>query len=251
MSPAGATILLDVSVIRKSFLAASGEVRVIIRDLAFKLYQGEVCALIGPSGSGKTTLLRILAGLDTDFEGSVTHPPAQRLAMVFQEPRLLPWRTVSENIHLAAPKADPADVRQITDCLGLADHLGFFPGELSLGLARRVALARALAIRPDFLMLDEPFVSLDNSLAVRLREEIATLVETRHITSLLVTHDVDEAIRLADRIFIVSSKPARIAGEIKIDKPRQAITDAYASQIKAEILDHQGRAANSGSLQAR
>jgi NitT/TauT family transport system ATP-binding protein len=235
MSPVGALNQLDVSVLRKTYQTASGETRLVLRDLAFTLHAGEVCALIGPSGSGKSTLLRIMAGLDLDFEGSITHPPDQKLAMVFQEPRLLPWRTVSQNICLAAPDADPADLKQITDNLGLADHLSFFPGELSLGLARRVSLARAFAIKPDLLMLDEPFVSLDNSLAVRLRDELAALVEARHITSLLVTHDVEEAIRLVDRILLLSTKPARIVAEIKIDRPRRAMTDIYAAQIKAEV----------------
>jgi ABC-type nitrate/sulfonate/bicarbonate transport system ATPase subunit len=236
MFPVGALTQLDVSVLRKTYQTASGETRVVLRDLAFTLPAGEVCALIGPSGSGKTTLLRIMAGLDTDFEGTITHPPDQRLAMVFQEPRLLPWRSVLQNLYLAAPDADPADLKQITDSLGLADYLAFFPGELSLGLARRVAFARALAIKPDLLMLDEPFVSLDNSLAIRLREELATLVEARHITTLLVTHDVEEAIYLADRILILSTKPARILAEIKIDRPRHAMTEASAAQIKGEII---------------
>jgi NitT/TauT family transport system ATP-binding protein len=236
MSPVGALNQLDVSVLRKTYQTASGETRLVLRDLAFSLYNGEVCALIGPSGSGKTTLLRIMAGLDSDFEGSITHPPEQKLAMVFQEPRLLPWRTVQQNICLAAPAADPADVKLITDNLGLAEHLSFFPGELSLGLARRVSLARALAIKPDFLMLDEPFVSLDNSLAVRLRDELAALVEARRITTLLVTHDVEEAIRLVDRILLLSTKPARIIAEIKINRPRHAMTDAYAAEIKSEVL---------------
>jgi NitT/TauT family transport system ATP-binding protein len=174
--------------------------------------------------------------LDADFEGSVTHPPGQRLAMVFQEPRLLPWRTVWQNICLAAPDAALADIKQITDTLGLADHLSFFPGELSLGLARRVSLARALAIRPDLLVLDEPFVSLDSSLAVRLREELGAIVEARHITSLLVTHDIEEAIRVVDRILLLSTKPARIIAQITIEKPRRAMTDMYAAQIKAEVF---------------
>jgi NitT/TauT family transport system ATP-binding protein len=236
MSPVGAPTQLDVSVLRKTYQTASGETRVVLRDLAFTLQAGEVCALIGPSGSGKTTLLRIMAGLDTDFEGAITHPPDQKLAMVFQEPRLLPWRTVLQNIRLAAPDADPADLKQVTDSLGLADHLTFFPGELSLGLARRVSFARALAIKPDLLMLDEPFVSLDSRLAVRLREELATLVEARRITTLLVTHDVEEAIYLADRILILSTKPARVIAEIKIERPRHAMTEAAAAQIKGEVI---------------
>ncbi len=236
MSPVGALTQLDVSVLRKTYQTAAGETRTVLRDLAFTLQAGEVCALIGPSGSGKTTLLRIMAGLDTDFEGTITQPPHQKLAMVFQEPRLLPWRTVLQNIRLAAPQADPADLKQITDSLGLADHLTFFPGELSLGLARRVSFARALAIKPDILVLDEPFVSLDNSLAVRLRDELATLVEARHITTLIVTHDVEEAIYLADRILMLSTKPARVIAEIKIDKPRHAMTEAQVARIKGEVI---------------
>jgi NitT/TauT family transport system ATP-binding protein len=236
MSPVGALNQLDVNVLRKTYQTAAGETRLVLRDLAFTLRQGEVCALIGPSGSGKTTLLRIMAGLDLDFEGAITHPPEQRLGMVFQEPRLLPWRTVSQNIRIAAPMADAANIKQITDNLGLADHLSFFPGELSLGLSRRVSLARALAIKPDLLMLDEPFVSLDASLATRLRNELAALIEAMRISTLLVTHDVEEAIHLADRILLLSTKPAHIIAEIKIDRPRQAMTDGYAAEIKAEVF---------------
>jgi NitT/TauT family transport system ATP-binding protein len=236
MSPAGALTQLDVCVQRKTYQTASGETRVILRDLAFTLRGGEVCTLIGPSGSGKTTLLRIMAGLDTDFEGTLSLTPDHRLAVVFQEPRLLPWRTVLQNIKLAAPHAQDTDIAQITERLGLTDHLTFFPGELSLGLARRVSLARAFAVDPDLLMLDEPFVSLDSGLAARLRDELASLIETRRITSLLVTHDVDEAIRLSDRILILSTKPARISAEIKIDRPRQIMTASAAADLKAEVL---------------
>jgi ABC-type nitrate/sulfonate/bicarbonate transport system ATPase subunit len=237
MSPVGAPTQFDVSVLRKTYQTASGETRVVLRDLAFTLHEGEVCAFIGPSGSGKTTLLRIIAGLDTDFEGAIKHPPGQRLAMVFQEPRLLPWRSVAQNISLAAPDADPDDLRQIVESLGLAEHLTFFPGELSLGLARRVAFARALAVKPDLLMLDEPFVSLDHNLATRLQEEFAALVEARRVTTLLVTHDVDEAIHLADRILMLSSRPARIIAEIKIERPRRAMTQDYAAQIKNTVIE--------------
>ena len=181
-------------------------------ELAFSLGNGEVAALVGPSGCGKTTLLRIIAGLDSDFEGSVALPAHGMLGMVFQEPRLLPWRTVEQNVRLAAPQATDAALGTLFQALGLTAHRDHFPGELSLGLARRVALARAFAVEPDLLLLDEPFVSLDDALAARLRDELADLVNRRPITTLLVTHNVEEAIGLADRLLLLSLSPARVLG---------------------------------------
>ena len=184
---------------------------------------GEVGALVGPSGCGKTTLLRIIAGLDRDYEGSVELPASGKLGMVFQEPRLLPWRTVEQNVRLAAPEATDADARRAVRArLGSTAHRDHFPGELSLGLARRVALARAFAVEPDLLLLDEPFVSLDDALAARLREELAELVNRRPVTTLLVTHDVEEAIGLADRLFLLSASPARLLAEVPVERPRES-----------------------------
>ena len=131
---------LEVGIKHKSYRAASGSLHV-LGELAFSL-SGEVAALVGPSGCGKTTLLRILAGLDRDFEGSVKLPAHGTLGMVFQEPRLLPWRTVEQNVRLAAPRATDSALDALFRTLGLAAHRALYPGELSLGLARRVALAR-------------------------------------------------------------------------------------------------------------
>jgi NitT/TauT family transport system ATP-binding protein len=146
--------------------------------------------------------------------------------MVFQEPRLLPWRSVEENVRLAAPNADPAALSSLFEVLELDAHRAHFPGELSLGLARRVALARALAIEPDFLVLDEPLVSLDAALAARLRAQIAALIEGRPIMTLLVTHNLDDAVRLGDRVFLLSARPASILHVIPIATPRSARSDA-------------------------
>jgi len=217
-------------------VAASGERLAVIHEIAFTLRHGEIVAFVGPSGCGKTTMLRIVAGLDRDFEGAVVRPPGT-LGMVFQEPRLLPWRTVDENVRLVAPNADDAKLTALFAALELAGHREHFPGELSLGLARRVALARAFAVEPSLLILDEPFASLDAALAARLRDELAMLVERSPVTTLLVTHDVDEAVRLADRLIVLSARPARILANLAIPAARPR-SEADVMGLKADISRH-------------
>jgi NitT/TauT family transport system ATP-binding protein len=142
---------------------------------------------------------------------------------------------VEENVRLAAPLANGTTLDGLFGTLGLAAHRGLYPGELSLGLARRVALARAFAVEPDLLLLDEPFVSLDAPLAARLREELAELVNRRPVTTLLVTHDVEEAIGLADRLFLLSASPSRVIAEVPIARPRSARSAEESAAIRAEI----------------
>jgi ABC-type nitrate/sulfonate/bicarbonate transport system ATPase subunit len=235
MSRAGAHGRLEVNVKQKSFQAASGGELLVISGLTFALGGGEVGALVGPSGCGKTTLLRIIAGLDRDYDGSIALPDHGRLGVVFQEPRLLPWRTVEQNVRLAAPEANDAALASLFRALGLETHRDHFPGELSLGLARRVALARAFAVEPDLLLLDEPFVSLDDALAARLRDELAELVTRRPVTTLLVTHNVEEAIGLADRLFLLSASPTRVLADIAIARPREKRTADELAALRAEI----------------
>ncbi|MGH6794083.1 MAG: ATP-binding cassette domain-containing protein, partial [Methylocella sp.] len=141
---------LKVSIARKALRTAAGQTRVVLHEVAFGLRQGEICAVLGPSGCGKTTLLRIISGLDSDFEGRVVLPSPHRIGMVFQEPRLLPWRSVAQNLRLVGSSSEN-DLAEIAAALGLSKHLDHFPGELSLGLARRVAIARAFAVKPDLL----------------------------------------------------------------------------------------------------
>jgi len=232
-------MLLDVDIASKEFPGADGRKAKVIAGLRFSLAAGEAGALVGPSGCGKTTLLRIIAGLDTDFSGKVDLPQGSRLGMAFQEPRLLPWRSVFENLQIAAPQASAAEIDRLLSDFDLAAHRDEFPGRLSLGLARRAALARALAIRPTFLLLDEPLVSLDAALALELRERIARLIDETHVTTLIVTHDLNEAIALADRIFVLSARPARVATTLRIETPRTRMTEArareYAEEAKAAI----------------
>ena len=226
---------LEVDISRKEYANAAGQRHEVLRHIAFALEVGEVGVIVGPSGCGKTTLLRILTGLDHDYQGRVSRPGEQRIGMVFQEPRLLPWRSVEDNIRLAAPDVDAKRLSALFEVLELSGHRSHFPGELSLGLARRVALARALAIEPDFLVLDEPLASLDEALAVRLRSQIALLLEGRSTTTLLVTHNLDDAVRLGDRVFLLSARPASILHAMPIAKPRSARSEADIRETRRTL----------------
>jgi NitT/TauT family transport system ATP-binding protein len=164
--------------------------------------------------------------------------------MVFQEPRLLPWRTVEDNVRLALPahQAD-IDLTDLFETLGLGSHLARYPGELSLGLARRTAIARAFAIRPDFLLLDEPFVSLDEAVAARLRRELMALTARTRVTTLLVTHNLEEAIQLADRLFVLSDQPTHIIFEKSLPPQRGTRSKDVIASIREEMRVLVARAA--------
>ncbi len=226
---------LEVDIAGKAYRSASGKQHPALADVKFALNSGEIGVFVGPSGCGKSTLLRILTGLDHDFQGRVSRPRGARIGMVFQEPRLLPWRSVEDNVRLAAPLADEAKLSELFDVLELSAHRSHFPGELSLGLARRVALARAFAVEPDFLILDEPFASLDKALAARLQDEIAALVANRSVLTILVTHDLDDAVRLGDHLFFLSRRPARILQVLSINTPRATRGEKEIAKIKSDL----------------
>jgi ABC-type nitrate/sulfonate/bicarbonate transport system ATPase subunit len=228
-------VRLEVDITGKAFKSAAGEARDVLVGISFALGAGEVGVLVGPSGCGKSTMLRIIAGLDPDYQGRISRPAGARIGMVFQEPRLLPWRSVEDNVRLAAPLADEAKLSALFAILELNEHRSHFPGELSLGLARRVALARAFAVEPDFLILDEPLASLDDALAARLRDQIAMLVDSRPVMTLLVTHNVDDAVRLGDRLLLLSPPPARILADLTIRTPRSARGETEIAAIKADV----------------
>ncbi len=217
----GPAPLLTVRVDRKIYRKARTEAVEAVRGLTFSLYPQEITCLIGPSGAGKTTTLRILLGLDRAFEGAVTPDPARAgIAMVFQDPRLLPWRTVEQNVRLGLPRANRSrDLDALFESLGLAPWRGHFPGALSLGMQRRVALARALALEPRILVLDEPFVSLDDAAAAGLRALVVGAVAHSGTSVLMVTHNVAEAIEIADRLLLVSPRPAHLLACIPLDRP--------------------------------
>lgn len=233
---AGGAASLDVVITAKDHRAADGRPTRILEDLRLALPAGQAGAVVGPSGCGKSTLLRLIAGLDHEFDGHIARPDHGRLGMVFQEPRLLPWRNVTDNLRIAAPHASADEITALLTEFGLAEHAQHFPGELSLGLARRVALARALAVTPDLLLLDEPLVSLDAARAKDLREKIAALIEERRITTLIVTHDLREAIELADRVFLLSPRPANVIATLDIETPRRRMTPQQAATLEAQAM---------------
>ncbi len=208
--------MLDVAITCKAVPGRDGP-RTVIAGLQFHLGEREIVALVGPSGCGKTTLLRIVGGLDAAYDGRTVWasgvPP--RIATVFQEPRLLPWRTVQQNIALVRPP-DPAEAAALLAQLGLAPFADLYPPALSLGMARRAAIARAFAVQPALLLLDEPFVSLDPAMAEQGRAVLAAAWRARSCAALLVTHDLAEAASLADRILLLSAGPARVEREIVV-----------------------------------
>ena len=191
--------MLEVKIRAKEFRSSRGDTRQILRDVAFTAAPGEVLALLGPSGIGKSTILRVTLGLDRDFEGSVQLPPG-RLGVMFQEPRLLPWLSVEENLRLVLPVDEPApDIVALLNEVLLPPIPNLLPSALSLGMARRVALARALVVDPAILVLDEPFASLDQSVATNLGVRIVARVRRRGTLVLLSTHDIDQALAMSTR----------------------------------------------------
>lgn len=234
MPVAGDPPRVEAHIRRKLQRRPSGAVVEVLRDVHLAVARGEFVCLLGPSGCGKTTALRILCGLDTDFEGQVARTPGV-MGLMFQEPRLLPWRTVAENIRLVLPKARRReDLAPLLRDLGLADHAGLYPHALSLGLARRVALARALAVWPDWLVLDEPFVSLDARAAGVLRQ-LVLRAAAGGASVLMVTHNVQEALQLADGLVLLGDQPTQVVGEVRLDAPRAARSTAWISAQTAAL----------------
>ncbi len=177
----------------------------VLGPLSFDVAAGETLALVGPSGIGKSTLLRILAGLDTGFEGTVVRPEA--LAFVFQEPTLMPWRTVLQNLRIPHRRLTVEEAQLRLAEVGLEGKGGLFPGQLSLGQQRRVSLARAFSGTPSVLIMDEPFASLDEKTADEMLYLTEALISKVKPATLFVTHDAREADRLSDRILALRASP--------------------------------------------
>lgn len=218
----------------------------VIKNLQFSLGDHEFVCMVGPSGCGKSTLLNLLAKLDKDYDGQIQFDDNKKAdspstGFVFQNPRLLPWRTVRENIELALSiplsEQDALIIDNLIEVMGLTEAQHKYPEMLSLGMSRRAALVRAFAIEPDFLLMDEPFVSLDAPTARKVRELLIEVWKNRPHTVLFVTHDLDEAILLADRILFLSPSPTRVIADIKVDIPRESRSEAQINRFRKNLYD--------------
>lgn len=238
---------VSLTAVSKHFGPAKAPVPVIDR-VSLAIQPGEIVALLGPSGCGKSTLLRLLAGLDRPTAGTIRLDRAPvrgvdpRCAVVFQEPRLLPWRTVERNIALGTRRRDQRDgIGAIIDRVGLTGFNRAYPHQLSGGMAQRAALARGLVGEPDVLLLDEPFAALDALTRMRMQDLLLQASAARQPTIVLVTHDVDEALYLADRIVILGRRPATVAATIPVGMPRPRRRDDPALlPLRGAILAHFG-----------
>ena len=227
---------------------------VALDGLTLDVAGGEIVALIGPNGCGKSTFLRVAAGLLAPGRGVVTlddrpiTKPDDRIGLVFQEPRLLPWRSVARNITYPLELAGwPAGRRaarlaELLPAVGLEGAAGLRPVQMSGGMRQRAAIARALALSPDVLLLDEPFSSLDALTRERFNLDLLRLQEATGTTIAIVTHSIPEAILVADRVLVLTPRPGRVAAEVRIDAPRprsvELLDEALVSRAAAEIRAH-------------
>lgn len=233
--------------IHKSFTTETQSIQV-LSDINVSVKEGEFVTILGASGCGKSTLLRIIAGLDTTYEGTMridgkkTNTIGQNRSMVFQDHRLFPWMTVEENIGFALNKLNIKDRQEVIkyyiDLIGLNGFEKSKPSQLSGGMSQRVAIARALAIKPDIVLFDEPFGALDAMTRIQMQQEVLKIREKETTTMILVTHDIEEAILLGDRVLVMSKNPGQIAFEIpiRLSRPRDRNSSDFLS-IKERIFD--------------
>lgn len=215
--------ILEVKRIHKGFRNNSGELKVIY-DISLTVRAGEIIALVGPSGCGKTTLLNMVAGLIEPDRGALARDVDLRLAYVFQEPRLLPWKTVEENISFVQDNfLSVVEAKKTRESLlqktGLNEYKDVYPAQLSGGMKQRLEIVRALSIKPRLLLMDEPFKSLDLALKLQLQKLIMAEQVKDKFAVLFITHDPEEAVMLADRVVVLSDKPTKIQREIVVDMP--------------------------------
>jgi ABC-type nitrate/sulfonate/bicarbonate transport system ATPase subunit len=250
-NPASEASSLRVTDVSKSFPAPddAAQRQLALDCVSLTLAAGELSSLVGPSGCGKSTLLRLIAGLDSPDSGelmvgaeSITGPNAER-GLVFQDPNLFPWLTVRRNIEagLVARGVLPGKRQEVDDFMrlvGLESFGSAYPHHLSGGMAQRVALARALINHPKVLLLDEPLGALDAFTRMRMQDEVLRIWQARRTTMLLVTHDIDEAIYMSDRIVIMTQRPGRIERTIPVplERPRDR-SSADFLQLRGEILE--------------
>ncbi len=231
---------VSIKISHKSYLSPDAEEqKTVIKNLDISLKSGEFVCLVGPSGCGKTTLLNTLSGLDKKYQGSINfgeNDIQANIGYVFQNPRLLPWRTVRENLALATNASDDV-LEPLLELMKLTDVQNSYPEQLSLGMSRRVAIIRAFAVDPELLLMDEPFVSLDPPTARQVRQLLIELWTNRPHTILFVTHNLREAIALADRLIFLSASPMSVVTEIPVPIARnQRLNESEIESFRAKIF---------------
>ena len=259
-STATAAAALGVSLrgVGRSFGFPDGSRHIVLRDIDLRIRAGEIIALVGASGSGKSTLLRLIAGLDAvdsgsvELDGTSVADVDQRCAVAFQEPRLLPWRTLARNVQLGLPAATDkvagrARVDELLGLVGLTPASSLRPRQVSGGMAQRASLARALARGPGVLLLDEPFGALDALTRLTMQDLLLDIHAAEPATIVLVTHDVDEAIALADRVVLLGEDPGRpgegatIRATLPVAAPRpRDRSDVRLGRLRGELLERLG-----------
>jgi NitT/TauT family transport system ATP-binding protein len=240
---------LSVKGLAHTYEARSGDVLLVLDRISVDVQDGEFVSLVGPSGCGKTTLLRVLSGLIAPQEGEILvdgrplGSERRRIATVFQSDSLFPWRHVADNITLGlelrrAPAAGMQSVaRSLIQLVGLQGFERSYPHELSGGMRQRVNLARALAVDPEILLMDEPFGSLDAQTRELMQQELLRIWQTRRKTVLFVTHQIDEAVYLSDRVLLMTRRPGRISHEVTVDLPRPRSLEVKRQQRFHDIVD--------------
>lgn len=241
--------LLEISEVHKHFETSSGRLTV-IDGISLRQREGELISIVGASGSGKTTLLRIVAGLESADAGQVRlhgrpiEGPGPDRAMVFQQSALMPWLTVAQNVRFGLRALDlGADEtsRRVADAIarvGLAGFEGFVPKQLSGGMQQRVGIARAIATQPALLLCDEPFASVDAMTRQSLQHDLQSVVSQGNTAALLVTHDIEEAVYLGDRVIVLSSRPARVMEIVDVDLPRPRDPHIRTQRRFQELREH-------------
>ena len=222
----------------------------VLDEISFNVGEGEFLSIVGPTGCGKTTFLNTLSKLipstagDIFIDGEIADPKKHHLSFVFQEPTCLPWRTVRENVAYGmevkhVPKAEMEEkLDQIMGMVGLADCAGLYPNQVSASMLQRIAVARAFAVNPDLLLMDEPYGQLDVKLRYYLEDELVRLWEHLKSTVIFVTHNIEEAVYISERILILSNKPAKIKAEVKVDLPRpRSLIDPRFVEIRKEVTE--------------
>lgn len=237
--------VVEVEGLHRTFHGPEGAVEA-IAGVDLRLEPGTTTVLIGPTGCGKSTVLRIIGGLDVATTGTIRRDPALRTGFCFQEPRLLPWRSVRRNVALPLELSGRSRVEAAIAAearlrlVGLEDAMDRLPAQLSGGMKMRAAVARALVSDPELLLLDEPFGALDEVTRLRLDEELAALVRGSGITTLLVTHSIAEAVFLGDVVLVLSPRPARVLARFDVDFARRDPSlraDPAFAAVQSEVLE--------------